>query len=167
MLKLSNYVGKTPLIPIKTEDRTVWGKAELMNPGGSVKDRMATFILNDAEEKGLIKPGDYLCEATSGNTGISFAMLAAERGYKMVIIMPRNMSIERKQMFRFYGAELYLASEGDFDGAIELRDKLCKENGWFNCNQFHNPLNIEAHYKTTGPETVSYTHLTLPTNREV
>jgi len=152
MKRLSDYVGHTPLIPIKLEDKTIWGKAELMNPGGSVKDRMATFILNDAEMRGLIKKGDYLCEATSGNTGISFAMLAAERGYKMVIIMPRNMSIERKQMFRFYGAELYLASDGDFDGAIELRDKLCKENGWFNCNQFHNQLNIDAHYIGTGPE---------------
>lgn len=152
MKRLSDYVGNTPLIPIKLEDKTIWGKAELMNPGGSVKDRMATFILNDAEMRGLIKKGDYLCEATSGNTGISFAMLAAERGYKMVIIMPRNMSIERKQMFRFYGAELYLASDGDFDGAIKLRDKLCKENGWFNCNQFHNQLNIDAHYITTGPE---------------
>ena len=152
MLKLSNYVGKTPLIPIKSEDRTVWGKAELMNPGGSVKDRMATFILNDAEEKGLIKPGDYLCEATSGNTGISFAMLAAERGYKMVIVMPMNMSIERKKMFQFYGAYLHTVEAGDFDGAIERRDTLCERHGYFNCNQFHNPLNIEAHYKTTGPE---------------
>ena len=76
MKRLSDYVGNTPLIPIKLEDKTIWGKAELMNPGGSVKDRMATFILNDAEMRGLIKKGDYLCEATSGNTGISFAMLA-------------------------------------------------------------------------------------------
>ena len=83
MIKLSDNVGKTPLIPIELGGYTVWGKAELMNPGGSVKDRMATFILNDAEKRGLIKKGDILCEATSGNTGISFAMLAAERGYQM------------------------------------------------------------------------------------
>ena len=150
--RLSDFVGNTPLIKMDFDDITVWGKAELINPGGSVKDRMATYILNNAERKGLIKPGDYLCEATSGNTGISFAMLAAERGYKMVIVMPKNMSIERKKIFEFYGAKLYLAEAGDFDGAIEWRDKLCKEHGWFNCNQFHNQLNIQAHYETTGPE---------------
>ena len=151
-MKLSNNVGNTPLIPITLGNLTVWGKCEFMNPGGSVKDRMATFIINNAENKKLIKRGDTLCEATSGNTGIAFAMLAAERGYKMKIIMPSNMSEERKSMMRFYGAELIQVSEGDFDGAIELRDSLCKAKGWFNCNQFHNPLNIQAHYMNTGPE---------------
>jgi len=152
MKRLSDYVGNTPLIPIKIENRTIWGKAELMNPGGSVKDRMATFILNDAEMRGLIKPGDTLIEATSGNTGISFAMLAAERGYEMKIVMPSNMSEERKKIFKYYGAELMEAPEGDFDRAILTRDTMSRANGWFNCNQFHNPLNIEAHYRTTGPE---------------
>ena len=153
MMKLSNHVGSTPLIPIKfTEKITVWGKAEFMNPGGSVKDRMATYILNNAEEMNLVKPGENLCEATSGNTGISFAMLAAERGYKMKIIMPCNMSEERKKIFKYYGADLIEVEAGDFDSAISLRDELCKKNGWFNCNQFHNPLNIQAHYKQTGPE---------------
>tara|TARA_R110001592_G_scaffold229_2_gene1260 strand:+ start:1938 stop:2825 length:888 start_codon:yes stop_codon:yes gene_type:complete len=151
-MKLTDYVGNTPLLPIKSKDLTVWGKAEFMNPGGSVKDRMATFILNDAEDRKLIKKGDTLCEATSGNTGISFAMIAAERGYKMVITMPSNMSEERKKIFKYYGASLIEVDEGNFDGAIELRDNLCKKNGWFNCNQFHNKLNIEAHYVTTGPE---------------
>ena len=152
MKRLSDYVGKTPLLPLSTPSGTIWGKAEFMNPGGSVKYRMATYILNDADKKGLIKKGDTLCEATSGNTGISFAMLAAEREYKMVIVMPSNMSEERKKMFKFYGAELIEVEAGDFDGAIELRDKLCKDNGYFNCNQFHNPLNIKAHFETTGPE---------------
>ena len=152
MNKLSRYVGNTPLLPIKLADYTVLGKAEFTNPGGSVKDRMATYIINDAEFRGLIKPGDTLCEATSGNTGIAFSMLAAERGYKMKIIMPSNMSEERKQMMKLYGAELIQVDEGDFDGAIEMRDDLCKVKGWFNCNQFHNPLNIQAHYETTGPE---------------
>jgi cysteine synthase A len=150
--KLSNYVGNTPLIPITIGKYTVWCKCEFMNPGGSVKDRMATYIIDNAEAKGLIKPGDILIEATSGNTGIAFAMLAAERGYKMKIIMPSNMSIERKQMFGFYGADLIQVEAGDFDGAIEYRDMMAENMGWFNCNQFHNPLNIEAHYKTTGPE---------------
>ena len=152
MNKLSDYVGNTPMLPIKMGGLTVWCKCEFMNPGGSVKDRMATYIINNAEEKWLIKRGDTLIEATSGNTGIAFAMLAAERGYKMKIVMPSNMSEERKQMLKFYGAELIEVDAGDFDGAIELRDKLAKKNNWFNCNQFHNPLNTEVHYKTTGPE---------------
>ena len=151
-MKLSDNVGNTPLIPIRLGGYTVWGKAEFMNPSGSVKDRMATYILNDAEKKGLIRKGDVLCEATSGNTGISFAMLAAERGYQMTIIMPSNMSEERKRMMKFYGAHLIEVKEGDFDNAIRVRDEMCEKMGWFNCNQFHNPLNVEAHYKNTGPE---------------
>jgi len=151
-MRLSDKVGKTLLIPITLGKYTVWGKAEFMNPSGSVKDRMATFIINNAEEEGLIKKGDTLIEATSGNTGISFAMIAAERGYKMKIIMPANMSKERKQMMRFYGAELIQVPDGDFDGAIALRNNLAEQNGYFNCNQFHNPLNIKAHYQNTGPE---------------
>ena len=150
--RLSNYVGNTPLIPITIGKFTVWGKAEFMNPSGSVKDRMATFIINNAEKKGLLTRGDTLCEATSGNSGIAFAMLSAERGYKMVIVMPSNMSEERKKMFESYGAELIEAPEGDFDEAIRMRDELCYVNEWFNCNQFDNPLNIRAHYQTTGPE---------------
>ena len=151
-MKLSYSVGNTPLIPIRLGDYTVWGKAEFMNPSGSVKDRMATYILNHAEVNKLIEKGDTLIEATSGNTGIAFAMLAAERGYNIKIVMPSNMSEERKQMLRFYGADLIEVGAGDFDGAIEMRDTLAESSGWFNCNQFHNPLNIEAHYKNTGPE---------------
>ena len=125
--KLSDYVGNTPLIPIIIDDFTVWGKAEFMNPSGSVKDRMATYIINNAEKMGLVKRGDTLCEATSGNSGISLAMLASERGYNMIIIMPSNMSVERKNMFKLYGAELIEVDEGDFDGAIEMRDKMCND----------------------------------------
>jgi len=153
-MRLSDNVGNTPLIPITLGNLTVWGKAEFMNPGGSVKDRMATYIINNAEKNKLIKKGDTLCEATSGNTGIAFAMLAAERGYNMKIIMPSNMSEERKSMMKFYGAELIQVEEGDFDGAIEMRNDLCKAKGWFNCNQFHNQLNIEAHYNNTGIEII-------------
>jgi len=151
-VRLSNYVGDTPLIPIRSGDMTVWGKCEFMNPGGSVKDRMATYILNNAEDEKLITKGDTLVEATSGNTGIALAMLAAERGYNMEIVMPSNMSEERKKMLKFYGANLTEVEPGDFEAAIWIRDKLAKSNGWFNCNQFDNPLNIEVHYKTTGPE---------------
>jgi cysteine synthase A len=151
-MKLSKYVGNTPLVPITMGGLTVWGKCEFMNPGGSVKDRMATYILNHAESKKLIEKGDTLIEATSGNTGIAFAMLAAQRGYKMKIVMPCNMSEERKQMLKYYGAELYEVEAGDFEEAIAVRDDLAESEGYFNCNQFHNPLNIEAHYKNTGPE---------------
>ena len=153
-MRLSDNVGNTPLIPITLGKYTVWGKAEFINPGGSVKDRMATYIIDNAEKNKLIKRGDTLCEATSGNTGIAFAMLAAERGYKIKIIMPSNMSEERKAMMKFYGAELIQVEEGDFDGAIEMRNDLCKAKNWFNCNQFHNPLNIKAHYINTGPEII-------------
>jgi cysteine synthase A len=152
-IRLSDNVGNTPLVEIHTGDQYfVYAKAEFMNPSGSVKDRMATYIINDAEERGIIKPGDTLCEATSGNTGIALAMLAAERGYKMEIIMPSNMSEERKKMFKFYGANLREVGEGDFEHAIMTRDIMSKHNGWFNCNQFHNELNPKAHYETTGPE---------------
>ena len=153
-MRLSNYVGNTPLIPISMGGYTVWGKCEFMNPGGSVKDRMATYILDNAEDRKLIKQGDTLIEATSGNTGIAFSMLAAQRGYKMKIVMPSNMSEERKQMLKFYGAHLIEVDEGDFDEAIAVRDELADTEGYFNCNQFHNPLNIEGHYKNTGPEIV-------------
>jgi cysteine synthase A len=149
MQKLSSEVGQTPLL--KISDR-IFAKFEGQNPSGSIKDRMATYIINDAEEKGLIKKGDTIIEATSGNSGIAFAFLASERGYKCIIIMPSNMSEERKQMLRLYGAELIEVEDGKFDDAIALRDKLAKENGYFNPNQFHNPLNIEAHLKGTGVE---------------
>ena len=149
MKKLSNLVGSTPLL--KISDR-IFAKFEGQNPSGSIKDRMAKYIIDNAEKNGLIKKGDTIVEATSGNSGIAFAFLAAERGYKCVIIMPRNMSEERKQMLRLYGAELIEVEDGKFDEAIALRDKLAKENGWFNPNQFNNPLNIEAHYKGTGVE---------------
>lgn len=151
-MKLSNYVGNTPLIKISER---IWAKFEGCNPSGSIKDRMATYIINDAEENGLLKKGDTIIEATSGNSGIAFAFLGAERGYNVKIIMPANMSEERKQMLRLYGAELIEVEDGKFDEAIELRDKLAEENNYFNPNQFHNPLNIEAHYKITSEEILS------------
>lgn len=149
MYKLSQEVGNTPLLQIS--DR-IFAKFEGQNPSGSIKDRMATYIINNAEENNLIKKGDTIIEATSGNSGIAFAFLAAERGYKCIIIMPANMSEERKQMLRLYGAELIEVPDGKFDDAIALRDKMAKENGYFNPNQFHNLLNIEAHYNGTAVE---------------
>ena len=153
-MKLSSQVGQTPLIKISER---IFAKFEGQNPSGSIKDRMASYIINNAEENNLIKKGDTIIEATSGNSGIAFAFLAAERGYKCIIIMPANMSEERKQMLRLYGAELIEVPDGKFDDAIALRDKMAEENGYFNPNQFHNPLNIEAHEKGTAVE-ILYQH---------
>ena len=149
MSNLSKTVGQTPLIKISER---IFAKFEGQNPSGSIKDRMASYIINNAEKNNLIKKGDTIIEATSGNSGIAFAFLSAERGYKCIIIMPANMSEERKQMLRLYGAELIEVPDGKFDDAIALRDKMAEENGYFNPNQFHNPLNIEAHEKGTAVE---------------
>ena len=148
-MRLSDNIGNTPLIEISPK---LFAKAEIFNPTGSIKDRPASHILNSAEKKGILKKGDTICEATSGNMGVSLSWLAAERGYKCIIIMPSNMSKERKQTLNYYGAEIIEVDEGDFDGAIKLRDELSLKNGWFNCNQFNNPLNIESHEKTTAKE---------------
>lgn len=150
---LSKFIGNTPMIQIS---KNLWAKAELFNPTGSIKDRPAFNILNTAKKHGLLKKGDTICEATSGNMGVSFAWLAAEMGYHCVIVMPNNMSIERKKTLEFYGAELIEVDAGDFEHAIQLRDDLCIANKWFNCNQFHNKLNIEAHYHTTGHEILKW-----------
>jgi cysteine synthase A len=148
-IRLSDRIGNTPLIKITDK---IYAKAELFNPTGSIKDRPASLIINTAEKEGRLKRGDTICEATSGNMGVSFAWLAAERGYKCIIVMPSNMSMERKKTLTYYGAELIEVPPGEFDAAIALRDKLCKDNGWFNCNQFHNQLNIVAHRETTAKE---------------
>lgn len=153
-MRLSNNVGSTPLIKLGEK---LYAKAELMNPTGSIKDRPATFILNEAEYHGLIKPGDTIIEASSGNMGISFAWLAAERGYKCKIVMPSNMSEERKKTLRYYGAEVIEVGPGDFDGAIRKRDELAEEHGWFNPRQFSNPLNTKCHLEKTGPEIIYQT----------
>lgn len=151
---MENYleVGQTPLIPIDIDGVIIWGKAEFMNPSGSVKDRPIKNILNRAVENGLLSKGGTVVEATSGNAGISFAMYCAEMGFKCVIVMPSNMSEERKKMLRLYGAELIEVGPGDFDSAIKLRDELAEKNGWFNGNQFASPWNIEAHKEGTGVE---------------
>ncbi len=148
-MRLSDKIGNTPLIKISEK---LYAKAELFNPTGSIKDRPASYILNHAEKNGILKKGDTIIEATSGNMGVSFAWLAAERGYRCIIVMPSNMSEERKKTLEYYGAELIEVPAGEFDTAISLRDKLAEENGWFNCNQFANPLNIESHRRTTAKE---------------
>ena len=147
-------IGNTPLI--KLSDK-LYGKFEAVNPGGSIKDRPVKYILDSYEKDGYLKKGDTIVEATSGNTGISLAMMCAERGYKCVIVMPSDMSIERKKMMKFYGAELIEVDAGDFDGAIETKEMIAKEQGYIELNQFSNPLNIECHYSTTFQEIVNDT----------
>ena len=147
-------VGNTPLI--KLSDK-LYGKLESINPGGSIKDRPVKYILDSYEKDGLLKKGDTIIEATSGNTGISLAMMCAERGYKCIIVMPSDMSIERKKMMDFFGAELVEVDAGDFDGAIELKCKMAEENGYFELNQFNNPLNVECHKTTTFEEIMNQT----------
>ena len=150
-MRIDNLVGNTPLIQINDK---LYAKFETYNPSGSIKDRIITYILRSAEKRGVIKPGDTIIEATSGNTGIALSLFGSAKGYKVKIIMPCNMSEERKQMMLAFGAEIIEVEAGDFDGAIELRDKLVQEEGLFTTNQFHNPENIECHYKTTGQEIV-------------
>ena len=148
-------VGKTPLI--KLSDK-LYGKLEALNPGGSIKDRPVKYILDSYEADGLIKKGDTIIEATSGNTGISLAMICAERGYKCQIVMPSDMSEERKKMMKFFGAELHEVDEGDFDGAIAYKEYLADIHGYVELNQFNNPLNVECHLNTTFMEILNDTY---------
>ena len=153
-------VGKTPLLELvhieKSEglEAKVLGKLEYFNPAGSVKDRIAKAMIDDAEQKGLLKPGSVIIEPTSGNTGIGLASVAAARGYRIIIVMPETMSVERRQLMKAYGAELVL-TEGakGMKGAIAKADELANEiPNSFIPGQFVNPANPAIHKATTGPE---------------
>jgi S-sulfo-L-cysteine synthase (O-acetyl-L-serine-dependent) len=158
---IETYIGNTPLarltrIPNASNihpSNVLLGKLEGNNPAGSVKDRPAMSMIVRAEARGTIRPGDTLIEATSGNTGIALAMAAALRGYKMVLIMPEHLSIERRQTMRAFGAELILTPQKiGMEGARDYADSLQKERGGLILDQFGNPDNPLAHYMTTGPE---------------
>ena len=138
-------VGNTPLIQLSDK---LYGKLEAVNPGGSIKDRPVKYILDNMD----LEKGDTIVEATSGNTGISLAMMCAERGYKCVIVMPSDMSVERKKMMKFFGAELHEVEEGNFDVAIAYKEYLADKHGYMELNQFNNPLNIECHRNKTFEE---------------
>ena len=160
---IESFVGNTPLVRLQrlpgNTSNTILVKLEGNNPAGSVKDRPALSMIQHAESRGEITPGDTLIEATSGNTGIALAMVAAIKGYRMVLIMPDNMSVERRASMRSYGAELVLVTQEEgMEGARDLALQMEKEGKGKVLDQFSNPDNPCAHYDTTGPEIWHDTH---------
>jgi cysteine synthase B len=158
---LEDFIGETPLVRVQrlggadlAKNKTViLAKLEGNNPAGSVKDRPAISMIRRAEERGEIKPGDTLIEPTSGNTGIALAMAAATRGYRMILIMPEHLSVERRQTMRAFGAEIILTPQkGGMETARDLAEKMVRERKGIMLDQFANPDNPLAHYETTGPE---------------
>ncbi|HCR3209362.1 TPA: cysteine synthase CysM [Morganella morganii] len=157
MASISNGIGNTPLFRLarlgEVSGAEIWVKPEGNNPGGSVKDRAAKSMIEGAEQRGEIRPGDTLIEATSGNTGIALAMIAAIRGYKLKLLMPENMSAERQAAMKAYGAELVLVSRAQgMEGARDLAQQMVADGEGYVLDQFNNPDNPLAHYRTTGPE---------------
>lgn len=157
---LTELIGGTPLLELTQFEKdyqleaTMLAKLEYFNPAGSVKDRVAKSILDDAEQSGKLKPGGTIIEPTSGNTGIGLAAVAAARGYKLIITMPETMSVERRMLMKAYGAELVLTDgKKGMSGAIEKAEELHREiPGSLIAGQFTNPANPKAHFETTGPE---------------
>lgn len=157
MNTLEQTIGNTPLVKLQRmgpdNGSEIWLKLEGNNPAGSVKDRAALSMIVEAEKRGDIKPGDTLIEATSGNTGIALAMIAALKGYRMKLLMPDNMSIERRAAMRAYGADLVLVTkEQGMEGARDLAQAMADRGEGYILDQFNNPDNPLAHYRTTGPE---------------
>lgn len=155
--KIEALIGSTPLVDLSdlaNGNATILGKYEASNPGGSIKDRIAKAIVENAEKNGRLAPGGTIIEPTSGNTGVGLAMVAAERGYKLILTMPETMSIERRKLAAAYGAEIVLTPGADgMKGAIAKADEIHEATpGSIIAGQFVNPANPRAHYETTGPE---------------
>lgn len=154
-------VGNTPLVSLSKLFKNdkgieVFAKLEYMNPSGSIKDRIVHYIIADAEKRGVLKPGGTIIEATSGNTGAALAMIGARRGYKVLLTTKHKTSKEKQEVLRMFGAELVLCANepehGHPDHYVMTAERIAKETGGFLVNQYDNPLNIEAHYHSTGPE---------------
>ena len=149
-------IGKTPIVKlegIKDDIADIYLKIERFNPGGSIKDRAALFMIEDAEKRGILKEGDIIIEATSGNTGVALAMIGAIKGYRVIIVMPDSMSLERQSLMAAYGAELILTpGKLGMSGSVEKAKALTIENGYFMPGQFINEANVNAHYQTTAEE---------------
>lgn len=149
-------IGNTPLLKLeslKKDGRAdIYVKVEKNNLAGSIKDRIALYMIEDAEEKGLLKKGGTIVEPTSGNTGVALAAIAAAKGYKLILTMPASMSIERAKLAMAYGAKVIRTTEGALQGAYNKAKELAEENGYFFPDQFSNPVNIKAHYETAGSE---------------
>lgn len=149
-------IGRTPVVRLQRiapAHASLYAKVESFNPGGSVKDRLAIAIILDAEQKGLIKPGDTVVEATSGNTGVALAMVCAARGYRFVATMVETFSIERRKLMRAYGAKVILTPAAERgSGMVRRAEELAARHGWFLARQFQNPANPDFHASTTGPE---------------
>jgi len=163
MHTLEDFVGNTPLVKLQrlpgNSSNILLAKLEGNNPAGSVKDRPALSMIRHAEQRGEIKPGDTLIEATSGNTGIALAMVAATKGYRMVLIMPEHMSVERRVVMKAFGAEIVLVSrEASMEGARDLADQMERDGKGKVLDQFSNPDNPRAHYEGTAPEIWRDTH---------
>src|SRR5215813_8458840 len=156
---IAQTIGRTPVVRINRvapAHVAMYVKLEAANPGGSVKDRLALGIIEDAERRGALKPGQTVVEATSGNTGIALAMICAARGYPFVALMPESFSVERRQVMRAYGAKVVLTPAAErATGAVKLAEKLAAERGWFLARQFDNEANPAYHRQTTGPEILS------------
>ena len=152
-------IGSTPIVKlhrIAPSHVSLYVKVESFNPGGSVKDRLAIGIILDAEAKGLLKPGDTVVEATSGNTGVALAMVCAARGYRFVATMTETFSIERRKLMRAYGAKVILTAAAERGtGMVRKAEELAAKHGWFHASQFTNPANPNYHASTTGPEILS------------
>lgn len=156
---ISQTIGRTPVVRIHRlapAHVKMFVKLEAANPGGSVKDRLALGIVQDAERRGTLKPGQTVVEATSGNTGIALALVCAARGYPFVAIMPESFSVERRQIMRAYGAKVVLTPAAErASGAVRLAEKLAEQRGWFLARQFDNEANPAYHRQTTGAEILS------------
>lgn len=159
MASILDHVGRTPLVPLRRMARglpvPVLVKCEHLNPGGSVKDRIAVAIVDDAERRGALQPGATLVEATAGNTGMGLALVAAARGYRLVCVMPEKMSMDKRTALAALGAEVVMTPNAPPDSPDNFQNvarRLARERGWFLTDQFCNPANVRAHEETTGPE---------------